>query len=145
MSVSKREYKPGDVLSTKIPVNTDEKTLNWINEQNNISKSIFNLISQYANRELLHFETVGKMLGIANSQVVDSNGIKKDTKTKPETIGVVEKQDHRDEDIHNENYKITPKKNEDYLKKEPALKFPRRKMPFKPAEITKGIHKNDDE
>ena len=167
MTTGKRKYKPGDVLSTKIAVSTNENTLNWINEQESISKSILNLINQYANGELLHIETVNKMLSFSNSQAVDENENSKAIRTQmKESSSLIENESEKniratqstrkigdiksniDKQQNMDNSRIVEKNNredsegkEQPLKREPTIRVPNRKLPFKPAEITKGVDK----
>lgn len=168
MTTGKRKYKPGDVLSTKIAVSANENILNWINEQESISKSIFNLINQYANGELLHIETVNKMLSFSDSKIVNAGGNRKTKviETEDEKKGFLIENESRnnigmpqnerkaknikvnsDENLNldsggdENNDRKNSEEKEQCLRREPTIRVPNRRMPFKPAEITKGIDK----
>ena len=170
MGTKKKGYMPGDILSTILPVSTDENTINWLNNQKSISKSIFELIKQYANGELLHIETINKMLSISNSQAINSEEIKKaevknnylidnevssgaekETRNvqgeKKTSTGIGTKNGHAYEgyDINSHRDKTIKledlKEKENHIKKESTIKVPKRKLPFKAAEITMGVDK----
>ena len=58
----RRKYNRRDTFSVHINIDTDDKTLEWINNQKHLSGAILNVLKKYANNELLHIDTVKQML-----------------------------------------------------------------------------------
>lgn len=62
MTSRRKNYERRDTFSININVDTDDKTLEWINNQRHLSKATLDILKQYANGELLHIDTVKQMI-----------------------------------------------------------------------------------
>lgn len=78
----RRKYKRRDTFSVNINVDTDDNTLEWINNQKYLSKATLDIIKQYANKELIHVDIVKQMLDLNNK--TDENIEDKNSQSKAE-------------------------------------------------------------
>lgn len=70
----RKKYDRRDIFSVHINVDTDDKTLEWINNQRHLSKVTLDILEQYANGELIHIDAVKQMIEIGknNSNIAKS-------------------------------------------------------------------------
>lgn len=159
----KGNYKPGDMFAARIPTNIDEKTLNWINNQDNISKAVLELTRKYANNELVPVEIINNILTLTNTHMKhnhiqhhgqidvnteehkNQNGnqhIKEKTVTNAgsdNSQGNISEERTMDDKKDAEKQKNTvnmPDKNR-VKKQEGVVRVPNRRLPFQPARINK--------
>lgn len=78
----RRKYKRRDTFSVNINVDTDDNTLEWINNQKYLSKATLDIIKQYVNKELIHVDIVKQMLDLNNK--TDENIEDKNSQSKAE-------------------------------------------------------------
>lgn len=78
----RRKYKRRDTFSVNINVDTDDNTLEWINNQKHLSKATLDIIKQYVNKELIHVDIVKQMLDLNNK--TDENIEDKNSQSKAE-------------------------------------------------------------
>lgn len=144
MSNRRKKYDIGNVISVKITMDTDEKTLEWINQQRNINRSVLGLIEQYANGELLHIEAVSKMLAYSNASIGDYSEGKDSPPIEYVEKGELDKQpndnveDNIEDDMVDINNNIKVSRVGEYQedrKKSPTI--PHKKLPFAPPKITR--------
>lgn len=62
MTNKRKNYERRDTFSVNISIGTDDRTLEWINNQRHLSKATLDIVRQYANGELLHIDTVKQMI-----------------------------------------------------------------------------------
>lgn len=153
MGSKKRKYKPKDTLSVKITVDTDKKTLDWINSQKNISNSILDIIKRYANNKLLPIEAVNQMLMFPNvrkendieKKKNNTEDIDRNTEKLPENSGLDNANIIKEKEIGgSEKIDIKKSKETKGKKKESAIIIPDKKLPFEPIEITKKLSNIND-
>jgi len=78
----RKKYKRRDTFSVNINVDTDDNTLEWINNQKYLSKATLDIIKQYVNKELIHVDIVKQMLDLNNK--TDENIGDKNSQSKAE-------------------------------------------------------------
>ncbi len=78
----RRKYKRRDTFSVNINVDTDDNTLEWINNQKYLSRATLDIIKQYVNKELIHVDIVKQMLDLNNK--TDENIEDKNSQSKAE-------------------------------------------------------------
>lgn len=66
--MTRRRYNRRDTFSININIDTDDQTLEWINDQKHLSGAVLDIIKKYVNNELLHVDTVKQILELKSDK-----------------------------------------------------------------------------